>query len=711
MLGYATCSLCEASCGLEVEHDGQNVESIRGDSHDPFSRGHLCPKALGLKDIHEDPNRVLYPMKRVDGRLVRTTWEDALSLVARRFAEIQRRHGKDAIGMYGGNPLGHSYAGTLGFVLFHAVVGSKNRYSATSVDALPRLFATYHLYGNQALLPVPDLARTDYLLMLGANPMVSNGSIMTAPGIKQRIRELRGRGAKLVVVDPRRTETAAEADEHVFIRPGSDAFFLLGMLSAIFEAGLEKPGRLAEFTDGLAELRSVARRFPPERVAAACGIPAEKIRQLAADFASAERAACYGRLGTSTQRFGALASWLFEALNVVTGNLDREGGMMFNTPAVDLASLAAMIGLKGSYAKFRSRVRKLPEFAQELPVAAFAEEMDTPGEGQIRGLITVAGNPALSLPNGPRVDQALESLDFMVSVDIYINETSRHADVILPTTFGLERDDYPLLASSMGVRNYARYASALLTPKGDLKSDWDVLTGLSAQILEARGGAGSVAAKVMRGLFSVLKPKHVLGLLLRLGHHKLKLEDLGEHGIDLGPLEQRLPRALQTPNKRIDLAPTALVADVARLDRELAERVNTERPYSLIGRRNLRSNNSWMHNSERLVKGRERCTLLVHPVDAAQIGVVSGGKARISSRVGSIEVQVEVSDELMPGVVSLPHGYGHGRKGARLDVAARYAGVSINEITDDQVIDELAGTSHLNGIPVSLEAIAPTKSA
>ncbi|MCB9584497.1 MAG: molybdopterin-dependent oxidoreductase [Polyangiaceae bacterium] len=705
MQGYASCSLCEASCGLAVEHDGRNVTSIRGDTQDPFSKGYLCPKAMGLKDIHEDPNRVLYPMKRVGGRLMRTTWEDALGIVARRFAEIQARYGKDAVAMYGGNPLGHSYAGTLGFVLLHAVIGSKNRYSSQSVDALPRLFTTYHLYGNQALLPVPDLARTDYLLMLGANPMVSNGSIMTAPGFKQRIRDLRGRGAKLVVVDPRRTETAKEADEHVFIRPGTDAFFLLGMLSAIFEAGLEAPGRLAEFTDGLDELKSVALRFPPERVAAVCGISAEKIRELARAFATAKRAACYGRLGTSTQQFGALASWLFEALNVVTGNLDREGGMMFNTPAVDLAKLAAMIGLRGSYASFRTRVRGLPEFAKELPSAAFAEEMDTPGPGQIHGLITVAGNPALSLANGPRVERALDKLDFMVSVDIYINETSRHADVILPTTFGLERDNYPLLSSSMAVSNHARYSEPLLSPKGELKSDWDVLTQLSAKLLELRGGGARVAAGALRAFVSAVKPKQILCLLLRFGPHRLQFSDLGEHGIDLGPLESRLPEALQTPSQRIELAPTALIADVTRLEQELEQRASTAHPFSLIGRRNLRSNNSWMHNSERLVKGRERCTLLVHPEDAARVGVASGGRARVTSRIGSIEVPVEVSDELMPGVVSLPHGYGHSREGAQLDVAARYAGVSINDVTDDQVIDELAGTSHLNGIPVSVEAV------
>ncbi|MCA9628945.1 MAG: molybdopterin oxidoreductase family protein [Myxococcales bacterium] len=705
MQGYASCSLCEASCGLVVEHDGREVQSIRGDSRNPFSKGYLCPKAMGLKDIHEDPNRVRFPMKRVGGRLMRTTWDDALNLVARRFAEIQRRHGKDSVGMYAGNPLGHSYAGTLGFVLLHAVLGSKNRYSSQSVDALPRLFTTYHLYGNQALLPVPDLERTDYLLMLGANPMVSNGSIMTAPGFKQRIRDLRGRGAKLVVVDPRRTETAKEADEHVFIRPGSDAFLLLGMLAAIFEAGLEKPGRLAEFTSGLEELKSVALRFPPERVSPACGISSEKIRQLAKDFAGAQRAACYGRMGTSTQRFGALASWLFEALNVVTGNLDREGGMMFNTPAVDLAKLAAMIGLRGSYASFRTRVRGLPEFAKELPSAAFAEEMDTAGPGRIRGLITVAGNPALSLPNGPRVERALEKLDFMVSVDIYVNETSRHADVILPTTFGLERENYPLLSSSMAVRNHAHYSSALLTPKGELKSDWDVLTKLSAKLLEARGGGARVVSAALQAFIATLKPRQILSLLLRFGPHKLQLSDLGEHGIDLGPLEPRLPAALQTPSGRIELAPSGLVADVARLEQALSEGIGRERPFSLIGRRNLRSNNSWMHNSERLVKGRERCTLIVHPEDAGKLGLASGSKARVTSRVGSIEVPVEISDELMPGVVSLPHGYGHHREGAQLDVAERYAGVSINDVTDEQLIDELAGTSHLNGVPVSLEAI------
>ncbi len=702
--GYATCSLCEAACGLVVEHDGRDIESIRGDADDPFSAGYICPKAMALKEIHEDPDRVVYPLKRVGERFERTTWDDALGLVARGLSDVQARHGKDAVGLYTGNPLGHSYAGTLAFVLLHAIVGSKNRFSSLSVDALPRLLTSYLMYGNQALLPVPDIDRTAYLLMLGANPMVSNGSIMTAPNFKQRLRALRARGGKLVVLDPRRTETALEASEHVFIRPGSDAYFLLGVLCVIFEGGLTRPGPPLKQSTGLEALRAVALTFPPERVADVTGIHADKIREIARDFAAAPSAACYGRIGTSTQRFGALASWLFEALNIVTGNLDRPGGMMFNTPAADLARVAALVGLKGSFGRFKTRVRGLPEFATELPSAALAEEMDTPGPGQIRGLISVAGNPALSLANGPRLERALAKLDFMVAVDVYINETTRHADVILPTTFGLERDEYPLLASSMAVRNRARYSPALLAPRGDLKSDWHVLGGVGQALLEQRGGSGRVAAQLLRGVFSAVKPQHLLQLLLRLGHHRLSLAELGDHGLDLGALEPRLPGVLQTADQRVHLAPRALLNDLPRLEAALGQRAQASPAFVLIGRRQLRSNNSWMHNTERLMTGRERCTLLVHPADAAQLGLSAGGRARITSRVGSVVAPVEISDELMPGVVSLPHGFGHTRGGSQLSVAARYAGVSMNDVTDELDIDELAGTSTLNGVPVQLSA-------
>lgn len=702
--------LCEASCGLEVRHDGTNIHAVRGDVGDSFSGGYICPKAVALKDIHEDKDRLKLPLRRFGNDFREVSWEEALSFTAHELARIQKAHGRDAAAVYVGNPLGHSYAGTLSALLFGAVLGTKNRYSSQSVDALPRLFAVFQMYGNQALLPVPDIERTEYLLIFGANPLVSNGSIMTAPDMKNRLRRLRERGGRAVVVDPRRTETAREADEHVFIQPASDAWLLLAMLHVIFDERLERLGRLEPLVRGLDAIRSLVRRFPPERSAAITGVPAELARRLAREFAGSARAAAYGRMGTSTQRFGAVASWLVDVLNVVTGNLDRPGGVMFNTPAADLPAIAQLLGQKGSFARFTSRVQGLPEFNGELPASALAEEIETPGSGQIRALTTICGNPVLALPNGKRLEEAFSSLAFMASVDIYLNETTRHAHVILPTTFGLERDDYPLLSSAMAVRNRARYAPAVVAPSPGALHDWQVLNELALRLLGERGSP--VLGAALRRTLGRLNPRHMLDLMLRLGPHGLlrrrqglSLVALGEHGVDLGELEPRLPGVLATADQRICLAPDVLVQDVSRLESELTGSAGLVPALRLVGRRQLRSNNSWMHNASRLMGGRERCTLLVHPSDAARLGLQAGGQARITSRVGSITAPVEVSDDVMPGVVSLPHGWGHDRAGTRLGIAEQKPGVSLNDVTDDRLFDPLSGVAHLNGVPVEIAPI------
>ncbi|MFO0547266.1 MAG: molybdopterin-dependent oxidoreductase [Polyangiaceae bacterium] len=709
-VSYSNCSLCEASCGIEVRHDGKRIHAIRGDADDPFSRGFVCPKVMGLKEIHEDPDRLKRPLLRKNGSLVEVSWGEALEFVGGRIAELQRAHGKDAVAVYTGNPLGHSYAGVLYALLFGQVLGTRQRYSAQSVDALPRLLTVYQMYGNQALLPVPDLERTDYLLVFGANPVVSNGSIMTAPDIKRRLRALRTRGGRVVVLDPRLTETAREADEHVFVRPSSDAYILFSMLHTLFDEGLVDLGRLAPMVDGLATVERLVRAFSPERVAGVTGVAAADLRRLTREFAQAKRAVVYGRMGISTQRFGALASWAVELMNVLTGNLDRPGGSMFNTPLVDLPGVAAAVGQAGSFARFRSRVGGLPEFAGELPVAAFADELEAAGPERIRGLVTIAGNPVLSLPNGKRLERAFASLDLMVSVDIYLNETTKHAHVVLPTTFGLERDDYPILASGMGVRNRARYAAAVVDAEPDTLHDWQVFIDLARALAAARGDRS--LARALGLMRRVVRPRQLLALFVRLGPYGvrrgrdgLSLDKLGEHGLDLGALEPRLPQALATKNKRIALAPADFVKDVERLEASLEGLAVSSRSLHLIGRRHLRSNNSWMHNCERLVSGKERCTLLVHPKDADQLGLTHGGRARITTRVGSIEAPVEISDEIMQGVVSLPHGWGHDRTGTRQSVATQHAGVSLNDVTDERLFDALSGTTHFNGVDVAVQAI------
>ena len=686
-----TCMLCEAICGIAVEVEAGRVTAVRGDRDDPFSRGHVCPKAAAIPDVMDHPDRVREPMRRVGDRWEPVSWEDALSEAADRITAIQKEHGRNAVGLYVGNPTVHGHGAILGIPLLSRALGGRSRFSATSVDQLPQMLAALEMFGHQLLFPVPDVDRTAFLLVLGANPIVSNGSLMTAPGIAHRLSSLRARGGRLVVVDPRRTETAAVADRHVAIRPGGDAALLLGMLQVIFAEGLERPGRLAKFTDGLDRLRGIAARHPPERVAARAGVSPDAIRSLAREFAASPTAVCYGRVGISTQAFGAVASWLVNALNVVTGNLDQPGGAMFTTPAADVVALNARLGTLGSFGRFRTRVRGLPEFGGELPVAALAEEIDTPGDGRIRGLVTFAGNPVLSAPNGRRLDRALAGLDFQLAIDLYRNETTRHAHLILPPTFGLERDHYDLVFNTVAVRNVARYAKAALAPPPGVRDDWDILLGL-ALALRARGGGGrrrnlGATLRVARAL----GPRRILGLLLRFGPHPLSIGTLerSPHGVDLGPLEPRLPGRLFTPDRRIRLVPDLLEADLARVDADLDAAEPVAGGLLLIGRRRLRSNNSWMHNSQRLVKGPVGCTLLVHPDDAAVRGLAQGAEALVRSRVGEIRVPVSVTEEVGPGVVCLPHGWGH---------------ASFNDLADELRVDALCGNADFSGVPVTVEA-------
>ena len=686
-----TCVLCEATCGITVQLEEGRVTGIRGDRDDPFSRGHVCPKAAALPDVMNHPDRIREPMRRIGDRWEPVSWDEALAEAADRITAIQRTHGRNAVGMYVGNPAVHGHGAILGIPLLSKALGGRSRFSATSVDQLPQMLAALEMFGHQLLFPVPDVDRTGFLLVLGANPIASNGSLMTAPGIAHRLSALRARGGRLVVVDPRRTETAAVADRHVAVRPGGDAALLLGILHVLFAERLDRPGRLADFTDGLDRLREIAARHAPERVAARAGVAPEAIRSLAREFAASPTAVCYGRVGISTQEFGGIASWLVNALNLVTGNLDRAGGAMFTTPAADVVALNARLGSLGSFGRFRSRVRGLPEFGGELPVATLAEEIETPGDGRIRGLITFAGNPVLSAPNGRRLDRALAGLEFQVAIDLYRNETTRHAHLILPPTFGLERDHYDLVFNGVAVRNVARYVKAVVTPPPGVRDDWDILLGL-AFALRARGGGGrrrnlGTTLRVARAL----GPRRILGLLLRFGPHPLSIGTLerAPHGVDLGPLQPRLPGRLFTPDRRIRLVPQVFEEDLARLDAALdAVPVARSGDLLLIGRRRLRSNNSWMHNVARLVKGPVACTLMVHPEDAAARGLAPGGEARVRSRVGEIRVPVEVTEEVGRGVVCLPHGWGH---------------ASFNDLADDGRVDALCGNADFSGVPVTVE--------
>ncbi|MGE0455218.1 MAG: molybdopterin-dependent oxidoreductase [Vicinamibacteria bacterium] len=709
------CTLCEAICGIVIEHEAGRVVSIRGDADDPLSRGHICPKAVALQDLHEDPDRLRRPLVRRGADFAEASWEEALGLAAQRLAEVQRAHGRNAVAFYQGNPTVHNYGLLLFGQLFSKTLGSRSRFSATSVDQLPHMLASLLMFGHQLLLPVPDVDRARLFVMLGANPLASNGSLMTAPGMARRLKELRARGGRLVVIDPRHTETAALADLHLPIRPGTDALLLMALVRTLFEEGLVRPGRLDAITDGVADLHRVAEPFAPEAVAPATGIDAAAIRALARELGGIGPAVVYGRVGISTQEFGSLACWLVNALNLLTGNLDRVGGSMFARPAADLVAAASRGGERGHFAKGRSRVRGLPEFGGEWPVATLAEEIETAGPGQIRALVTSGGNPVLSTPNGGRLDRALAGLDHFVAIDPYVNETTRHAHVILPPTSALERDHYDLAFHLLAVRNTAKYSPALFEPPAGALHDWQILLALADRLEAARGG-GRFWARVARAAFRRLGPAGLTDLLLRFGPYGSGLNPFGHGvslrrlrrepaGIDLGPLRPCLPARLATPDRRIRLVPEALAADVPRLQGLIGAGARSvtaaaDGPLLLIGRRELRSNNSWMHNSERLVKGPDRCTLMMHPEDAAARGLTDGQPVAVSSRVGSVQVPLEITDDVRAGVVCLPHGYGHARPGVRLAVASRHAGASQNDLTDDQRVDLLGGTAAFSGTPV-----------
>jgi anaerobic selenocysteine-containing dehydrogenase len=732
-LHHRTCSICEAMCGIVIEHRDGEVLSIKPDRDDVLSRGHICPKAVALKDLHEDPDRLRQPMRRTAAGWEPVSWDDAFAEVERRIGDVRARHGHDAVAIYAGNPTVHNLGAMLGIGDFIRAVRTRNLYSATSVDQLPHMVASYAMFGHQFLLPVPDVDRTQLFVCIGGNPVASGGSIMGAPGFEKRIEALHARGGRFIVVDPRRTESAAIADEHLPIRPGADVFLLLGLLHAVFSGGRTSLGHLAPRADGLDALRDAVLRFDPAQLAARAGLPLERVAHLAREISDEPRALVYGRVGACTQEFGGLVLWLIYCLNAVTGHLDSEGGMMFAEPAVDLTRA---YGSKGHYGRFRSRVRQLPEFGNELPVAALAEEILTEGAGRIRALITFAGNPVLSTPNGRQLDRALADLEFMVSVDLYLNETTRHAHLILPPTSPLEHSHYDIALSGFAVRNVAKYSPPLFPKPEGARHDHEILAELTLRLGSAPG-VGRWQARAKSAIPRRLGPDRVLDLMLRTGAYGAEyrgglkllasLPGLGalrkqlagpdrrpaglsvqrlvdsKHGVDLGPLRANLLDRIATQDGRLQLAPPAHVADLERAATALREPVPS---LLLIGRRHVRSNNSWLHNSQRLVKGKPRCTLLMHPDDAARRGIGDGATVRVRSRVGEVRVSAEVTPDISPGVVSLPHGWGHDRDGIRLAVASRHAGVSINDLVDDQRLDALTGTAVLNGTPVEVEATA-----
>ncbi|MFD3747131.1 molybdopterin oxidoreductase family protein [Nocardia sp. NPDC058633] len=708
-----TCPLCEAVCGLAITlDDDDRVLSVRGDRDDPFSKGFLCPKGASFGKLDDDPDLVSTPLIREGSGFRPASWDEAFDLIAAAFAELPT--GSTAV--YLGNPNAHTVAGALYVPALIRALSTRHIYTASSADQMPKQVAAGLMFGDPLTVPVPDLDRTDFLLMLGANPLESNGSLCTAPDFPGRLKALRARGGKLVVVDPRETRTAALADQHLFIRPGSDAYLLFGVVHTLFDEGLTD---VRIDVAGLDDLREAALDFPPEAVAQRTGVPADTIRTLARELAAAPTSAVYARIGTCTAEFGTLTQWLVDTVNTLTGNLDSPGGAMF----ADAAAGGVRRSKPFRLGRWTSRVRGLPESMGELPVATLADEIATPGEGQIRALVTVAGNPVLSAPSGARLDKGLAGLDFMVSVDRYVNETTRHANVILPPPRSVQSPHFDFALLQFAVRNYARYSPPLV-PLGERPSESAVVARLAAAVSgQPHAGTGADSAIAMVDELVIAATLHKadmserreeltgantteqrLDLMLKLGPYgawnggELSLKTLldNSHGIDLGPLRPRLPGALRTASKRVELAPPQLLADVTRLRAGLA---STAPAMVLIGRRQLRSNNSWMHNIAGLVGGSNRCTLQVHPDDASRLGL--GEQAEITSAAGSLTVQVELTPAIMPGVVSLPHGWGHGASTTQT-VARAHAGVNANVLTDDSVVDEVSGTAVFNGVPVTV---------
>ncbi len=692
---YRTCNLCEAMCGLEITYKEKKVISIVGDKKDPLSKGFICPKSQALKDLYEDKDRLRQPLRRTKKGWEEISWEEAFDEVEIQIKKIQEKYGNNSVATYQGNPNVHNLGAMLYGAPFLKSLKTKQKYSATSVDQLPHHIASLKMFGHQMLIPIPDIERTDYLLILGANPGASNGSLLTAPGFSQKIKNIQKRGGKVINIDPRYTETSKISSQHYYINPGKDALFLLSLLHVIFQHGIREETHLSDHLKGLEEIKKIVKQYEPQKTAHLIGIESAEIQKIALEFLNSETAVCYGRMGVSTQEYGGICQWLINVLNIVTNNMDKVGGAMFTKPAIDLVFMSGAQGKVGNFDRYRSRVHNLPEYSGELPVATLADEILTEGVGQIKMFICTAGNPVLSTPNGKKLEKALEELEFMVSIDIYLNETSKYANIILPSTNGLETLHYDLVFHQLAIRNTAKISEILFEKNENQKHDWQILNELTERIT---------------GKKNISTPEMMLDHMFQFSPYNeenLSVKKLREYpnGIDLGALQPLLTKRIFTLDKKINISPKIFIDDLKRLGKEFFRDNNEEKtnyPFALIGRRHLRNNNSWMHNSKLLMKGKNRCTVLMNSKDAQNLSILNHQKVKLTSNVGSIILPVEISDEMKEGVLSIPHGFGHNRGGTKIKLAEKNAGESINDLTDDFKIDQLTGNANFSGTRVKV---------
>ena len=698
---YRTCNLCEAMCGLVITTTNGNIEKIEGDKKDPLSHGYICPKALAYKDLHEDSDRLKFPIKKVKGSWKKISWDEAFNLVADRLVGIQEKYGNNAVGVYQGNPSVHNYGTILYAPAFVNGLGTRNRFSASTVDQIPHQFAAYQMFGHQLLVPIPDIDRTQYMIVMGGNPVVSNGSLMSAPNVKNRLKAIQERNGKFIVVDPRKTETAMIADHHYFIKPGTDVYFLIGLIQEVINNEWMKLGHLETVTKNLDHFLNVIPQIELDTISNITGISSLAIQQIAKDFCKAESAVCYGRMGTCTQRFGGTVHWLINILNIITGNMDSPGGAMFTTPAFDTL---ANPRTRGHYNKGQSRVRNIPEFAGEYPAVTMSDEMLVEGDGQIRAMVTSAGNPVLSVPGGEKLNQAFSGLEFMVSIDYYINETTRYADLILPPALNLHGGHFDIIFNVLSVRNTVKYSKAVFPKESGTKYDWEIFIELTERIAQKKG---KKYPKINHFLSKRFGPEWLLDFGIRLGKYGslksfskwngLSLKKIKKqiHGVDLGPLKLCLPQRLFTSDKKIDLSPSIIIDDLTRVKSYLGQSEQNG-DLTLIGRRQLRSNNSWMHNCRSLMRGKNRFLLLINPLDAESRSIREGSRVRVKSPKFQFDLDAKLTDEMMPGVISIPHGWGHESEKTLQKIAVENSGGNLNALGNDKAFDPVSGNADLH---------------